>query len=139
MKTLNSSKVKSLINDGFDVDLPLTITGMSLWSLVMCTSNAMDTEGSSQKQYISMCKVVKKKRPDLLATDKAGRSCFHFAASAGNFMGLQFIVELLAYLDRKEAPKKNREGTYPPSVTHLANGKTRGGVTPLMKAVEASC
>ena len=45
VKNLNVKTVKRLIEDGFDVDLPLTHTGMALWSLAMCNDTAID-EGS---------------------------------------------------------------------------------------------
>ena len=89
-----------MIDEGHNVDQPMTQTGIALWSLIMCPNFDVSNESIYvQKTYVSILKTVKKKRPDLMAKDNAGRSCFHLAASANNIIGLKFLVTLMIYLE----------------------------------------
>ena len=99
---MDTTAIKKFISGGFSLEQSLTQTGMALWSIVLCTRIENVIMESDQKAYLLILKTIKKKRPDLHATDKAGRSCFHFAASAGNTIGLKFAVQLLLYLEEKE-------------------------------------
>lgn len=71
---------------------------------------------AKKQSLINILKVVKKKKPDLTATDKLGRTCFHLAAGSGNTTGLNFTVLLLNYWLEKELSFKIPAGFVIPPV-----------------------
>ena len=36
IKNLNAAAIKEYLSDGYNINLPLTLTGIPLWSLAMC-------------------------------------------------------------------------------------------------------
>ena len=90
--------VNAYVQYGYDLNHPLTTTGISLYSQLMCVPPMM-LEGSPglPQKYVGTLKLLKKKDIDVLAIDDVGRTCFHHAAAVGNALGLQVTVQLIKY------------------------------------------
>ena len=115
----------------------MTDTGIAIYSLLMgVTENKLATP-EAKNELVSILKLVRSLKPNLLAVDSIGRTCMHHAASVGNLTGIQFTVKLLDELFETEQGVNLSNGYHAPLVLQLINQQTIGGVTPLIRAAEA--
>ena len=143
VESFDDEVISEFITSDFNVDFPLNASKMTLFLQLMC----VDTERGSDEQievqkarYVALLKKLKKRKPNMLAIDKFGRNFFHHGASVGNLLGIQFTHLYMNYLHERETKFKIPDGFVIPSIQELVAMKTRGGVTPLMKAAASlSC
>ena len=138
VEIMDVATIKDFIEKDWPVNLPVTNTGIALYSLLMGVDvNLIEANDNTRKDYIALLKLIKKKKPDIQAVDALGRTCLHHAASVGNVLGAQFTVQLTEYIHEKKIGGKAPKGTLNPEFQALLIGRTIGGVTPLMRAAEA--
>ena len=95
IEELDFETVQIFIEHEFKPDFRITATGITIYSLLMGVDiKALENTEDGKNRYIHTLKKLKKKRPDFNITDDFGRNCFHHAASADNFLGLQFTIQV---------------------------------------------
>ena len=103
VEELDFETVQLFISHDFQTDFRVTSTGITIYSLVMGVDQAaLEAIEDGPMKYIKTLKMLRKKHPNLLATDDLDRNCFHHAASANNALGLSFTVAMYNDLLRKQ-------------------------------------
>ena len=71
------------------MDFRVTSTGITIYSLLMgIDMTALELMEDGPEKYIQTLKLIRKRRPNLLALDDLERNCIHHAASANNALGI---------------------------------------------------
>ena len=97
LRAYDLETVKLFMEHNFPLDYRLTVDEFQLYSLLMCRK-VESLDQALETPYFHCLVAVARKKPDLLAQDKFGRTCLHHACTAGNRLGAEFTMGLAGKL-----------------------------------------
>ena len=89
IRKLDYDTIKLFLKHDFEQNFKMQPNGINMFAMLMAKAvSQKERSKAKMKNYIRILKLFKFWKPDFLAQDKFGRTCFHMAASAGNSIAL---------------------------------------------------